>query len=578
MKHLVLVTLIAGCSMGSDGQGVSDGGMGGTDAPAGCIVLTFAPPNPVAGDHVKVSAQVFRPGVAHYHWQVDGVDNTSYESPQQDAIGFDVPTAMAHEVTLDVDLADNSPCQQGQAFINVASGSNVIVPYRLRVTPPSSVAPPQEQILAVQAGAQIQRPVYLDPGIELDATIQDASGSIPAYVKLTPAVGPAIDLVTLGSITPRVQLLAHTILVVPMDNTLAPRTFTWMPGVGPNSFTVDAGAPVTGTVVDRAGTPLANAQVQLTQAGVPSTIATTNASGAFTARVSFGSTSQTTITVTPPAGAGLAKLSATSQFDLGQPIAVSFAPSPATCDLGGTAVKRGGTNQPGAIVSIVGAVANAGTIAGVAAAGQFHATATATAGTLPSLLVPRAQLSAVAQVAAADYAVATIDTTACTAQTIDAPARIGEAGRILGTDGTTPLSGVRIEATPTGALGQVTLVPVEAVTAGDGSWSALAASGATYEVRVIDPSGRGALSPGAFPTGTVALANALSIKGQIGMINGGNIVEGASVQLLCAPGSAGCSGLAAQQPIAETATDITGYYQLAAPDPAPAARRAPAAR
>jgi hypothetical protein len=35
------------------------------------------------------------------------------------------------------------------------------------------------------------------------------------------------------------------------------------------------------------------------------------------------------------------------------------------------------------------------------------------------------------------------------------------------------------------------------------------------------------------------------------------------VQLLCS----GCTGVAASQPIAQTATDITGHYRIAVPDP-----------
>ncbi|HEY0253217.1 MAG TPA: carboxypeptidase-like regulatory domain-containing protein, partial [Kofleriaceae bacterium] len=391
-----------------------------------------------------------------------------------------------------------------------------------------------------------------------------AAGMIAAYVKLTPQVGPSFDLVTIGPIVPRVLPLDHTVLVVPMDTTLAPRAFTWSPGVGPNVFLVDAGTAVTGTVVDRGGAPLAGAQIQLVQAGVPSTIATTAANGTFTARASFGAAAMTTITVTPPATSGLAKLAATAAFDLAQPINVSFAASPATCDLAGTRVLRGGVNQTGAIVSVVGSVGAAGTIAGVSATGMFHASATATAGTLPSLLVPRAALGAVAQIAANDYAVVALDTSACVAQTIDAPARIAKAGTI-DSPGGLPVGGVRIEAVPTGTLALANLIPVEAVTASDGTWAMQVASGATYDVKVIDPAGRGTkqLAPSAFPPATMRLDKAQVLNGTITLVDGGNVVEGAAVQLLCAS----CSGLAAQTPIAATATDITGFYQLAIPDP-----------
>ncbi|MFT3693662.1 MAG: hypothetical protein QM831_11015 [Kofleriaceae bacterium] len=569
MKILFAVAL-AGCSMGSDGGacgencGLNDAG-GQNDAGGGCAVISFAPANPKAGDHVKATATPFVTGVVHYRWKVDGVANTTYEAPDESAIGFDVLEPTSHSVSVDLD--DPSMCH-ADGFINVSNPNGVTTPFVMRVIPNDTIAPPQEQTILVQGGTQTQRPVYLDPGVELDATVEDAVGMIPAYVKLTPTLGPAFDLVTMGPIAPRVQVQPHTILVVPMDNTLAPRVFAWMPGVGMNTFLVDTGTAVTGTVTDRSGNPLANAQVQLTQAGTPSTIATTAANGTFTARVSYGSTAMTTIAITPPAGSGLAKMSATAMFDLSMPINASFMASPATCDLAGTPVKRGGTNQSGAIVTVVGNIAAAGTIAGQTASGEFHASATAGGGTLPTLLVPRAALSAVAQIAAGDYAVAAIDTSTCAAQTIDAPARTTQSGTIKSPDGTQVLAGVRIEATPTGSLAGATLIPVEAVTDANGGWSMLVASGATYNVQVIDPGRRGTLSlaPNAFPAGTVSLASALSISGTIGLIGGGNVIEAASVQLLCAP-SASCTGLTAQQPLAETATDITGFYQLAVPDP-----------
>ena len=57
---------------------------------------------------------------------------------------------------------------------------------------------------------------------------------------------------------------------------------------GSEHLPVDAGtSTATGTVLDRGGGPLANAQVQLEQLGVPSTIATTAANGTFTVHTTF---------------------------------------------------------------------------------------------------------------------------------------------------------------------------------------------------------------------------------------------------------------------------------------------------
>ena len=84
----------------------------------------------------------------------------------------------------------------------------------------------------------------------------------------------------------------------------------------------------------------------------------------------------------------------------------------------------------------------------------------------------------------------------------------------------------------------------------------------------FDPGGRGA--PFDYPDETalgvphaVVLAKALAITGQVSVIGFPNPVVNASVQILC--GS--CTGVAASQPIAETATDATGAYRIALPDP-----------
>jgi hypothetical protein len=205
------------------------------------------------------------------------------------------------------------------------------------------------------------------------------------------------------------------------------------------------------------------------------------------------------------------------------------------------------------------------------ATGNVHATAIASGGgTLPSLLVPRASLTAVIQLGAADFAVTALDTTACPAQVLDAPARIGASGTVSYTPSTSQvvLGGARVEALPIGALALANLIPVQATTASDGSFSLQLASGAHYALRIFDPGGRGA--PLDFPdltaTGvpaTAVLAKPLAITGQVSILNNPNPVEGASVQILCAS----CTGVAASQPITQTATDITGAYRIAVPDP-----------
>ncbi|HEY6032932.1 MAG TPA: hypothetical protein VIV58_01700 [Kofleriaceae bacterium] len=571
-RALPIVVALAGCAGGADHAILNDANNPGDDANGCSNTLIFDPPFPVAGDHIKVTDQVFGPGIVDYEWQVDGVPNTNYEASDHSAIGFDAPTADSHTVNVHI-VGNFSGCTDAQQTINVMNPGGTLVMYRVRLTPPADLAPPQETLIQVHGGQNADRPFAVDPGAVLSGTVT-SGGAVPAYVELTPVLGPAFDLVTTGAFSTHLQLQAHTVLVIPQSNALAPRLFTWMPGMGPSTFPVDAGTAVGGTVLDRGGAPLANAQIQLEQLGVPSTIATTAANGTFTAHHTFDATDPITVTITPPASSGLPRLTATAAFDLTKPVQVSYAASPATCDLAGTPVTRAAAPQANALVTVVGALAaTAGTVAtgtvSANAAGTVHVAVAANgSGVLPTTLVPRAPLSAVIEVAAGDFAVAALDTSTCAAQALDAPAKIVATGKIKNATATTTLAGARAEAMPIGALALANLIPVEATADASGAFSLALAAGAHYALHFYDPGGRGAPhdyldETAAGVPGEALLNPAIAISGQVTVIGFPNPVANASVQILCFA----CTGVAASQPIAETATDSTGAYRIAVPDP-----------
>ncbi len=568
MKALALIGLAA-CGLGSD-SGLPDSG-GGGDANNCGIELIFDPASPVAGDHVKVTAQAFTTGVLDYAWTVDGQPTAMYEAADHSAIGFDAPSAVSHTVAVTISPANG--CTAKQVTVNVGTTGEVVL-YRMRVIPPTELAPPQEAVIQVHGGQlSVDRPFVIDPGALVTGTVVSGATPIPAYVRWQPLVGPAFDLVTsTGAFTTHAQLQMHAVIVIPQSNALAPRAIPWMPG-GSATFSMTAGTAVTGTVLDRSGSPLANAQVQLAQLGVPSTIGTTAANGTYAVRTAFVANQPIIATITPPATSGLPKLTATAQLDLAQPVNASFAASPAPCDLAGTAVKRGGANQAGAAVTIVGALAApAGAITNGAvstpASGTVHVAAVASAGgTLPATLVPRAPLAAVIQLAAqGDLAVSAFDASACAAQLFDAPARIAAAGEIHD-PADAQLAGARVEAVPTGALAMANLIPVQATSDAHGAFTLQLAAGGHYALHFSDPGGRG--SPRDFPDvlasvpATTVLAKAIAITGTVTVQDHAGSIANASVQLLCAS----CTGLAASMPIAQTATDLLGAYRVAVPDP-----------
>lgn len=577
MKHLVLMLLVAGCGMSLDGASNGDANPG-TDAPGPCtLTISFDPVQPEASTVAPIRAQaslVGAPGVYTYSWSVSKVGASAvdftFEASDHSQIGFLAPTTGTYHVSVNVD-GPVPDCHYQDANVNVVDPTGMNSVYRLRTVASPQLAPPQETIIQLQGNTtDYNRPIALDPGIAVSGTVKTGTTPVPAYIKLIPVAAPNAFTETYsasnGAYSVRLLGQMHSVLIIPTSTTLAPKLAAWMPGV--SDFTVSGGTLVSGVVRDPQNNGLGNARIQLFQGGLPSTIGTSAADGSFSLHADFGS-GPITVKVTPPATSGLPRAEATSTFNLGTQLQINYASSLVTCNVGGDAVKRGGTNQPGAKVTFIGAMAGTvATIGGVAATGSVQVTATADgSGVLPATLVPRASLSAVVQLAMDDYAVDAVDTTSCAAQTIDALAPITRTG-VTKKDATTTLGGVRIEATPIGVLAQADAQPIIATSDSSGAFSIALAAGGLYDVRFVDPQARVAplavmnVAPAGVPT-TATLPKALAIFGKVSVVGIANPVVGASVQLLCAS----CTGIEASRPIAATATDSASNYRVAVPDP-----------
>ncbi|HEX3481905.1 MAG TPA: hypothetical protein VHT91_43125, partial [Kofleriaceae bacterium] len=364
----------------------------------------------------------------------------------------------------------------------------------------------------------------------------------------------------------------YTALVVPSVAGLAPRrVLNWSPGT---ALQVDAGSTISGSVVrpgvpGPADVPLAGATVRLVSDGVPSTLAVTADDGSFALQVVPGGT--VTVEVTPPDDSGLPRLSATSTgFDLAVPIQVRYAANVGRVDLAGTVVQRKGAPVAGARVDVVGALATAGTVTAGAmavATGQVRIAATAdAAGALPRTLVPSAALSAVIEVGPGDLAVTALDTTGGAPASLGAPAM--QLITTAVTDGNAAgLPGALIDLVPTGALAMAA-APIVRLVAGDaGAVATALPSGGRYQLRFQDPQGRGAplvVADRAITAiaSSYQLPAVIRIQGTL-LRDGRVALPGASVQLMCS----GCTGLDAALPLAGAATDATGQFTLAVPDP-----------
>lgn len=585
MKRVLVLLALTACAGGADyGNGGVDANPGdagaSADAGFGCALL-FDPIEPVASSILPVRAYTSLTGVDNFTtfmWTVEfGGNPVTYTQEQADnsQIGFFAPTAGPYLVTV---VVTGSRSCYDQRTLNVSvPGANADV-FRLRTVPAPNIAPPQETFIQVKGGADLNRAIALDSGIAVAGMVKNSvtNAAVPAYLKFMPTSMPTafteVFAPSSGMYSLRLLPLNHDVLVIPDPSItgVAPRLVPWTAVPFTTELLVRPGTVVTGTVHGPSGAGFGGAKVQLYANNVPSTLATTAADGSFSVRTDFpmGATN-ITVKVTPGGTSGLPRLEATSTFNLGQPINVNYAASLATCDLGNTPVRRGATNQPNAQVTVVGSLAMvAGTISGVNATNTVVASATADGtGKMPSLLVPRGTLTAVTKLSMTDHAASALDTSACNVASIDAPAMTAVNGTTKN-PAMTAISGIRIEAEASGMLALAGVPPIQITSAANGTFALPLAGGGRYNVRFADPQQRVAplvvndVAPLGVPTNAL-MPKALTISGEVSVVNNSNAVIGASVQLLCAT----CSGLDITRPIAETATDTVSRYRLAVPDP-----------
>jgi len=593
MKRLALALLVAaGCGGGlfPGDDGTPDGNP--SDAPTCNVFITFSPDPPIASPDQVVTATANvagEGGVLVYTWHVFFAGNEITTTPAQPsnepdrAVTFPATAAGVYNVLVSTDL---SVCPSGQADLNVLAPGANLLDLRLHVTPPVSAdRPPLDKHVTVMGGADFSlNTVTLDAGIVASGAVRtDTGANVPAYLKLMPSAGREAFVEAFsaadGSFAARILDQPHDVLIIPSMSGVAPKLVRdWTPSQ--TLLTVDAGTTITGTVRDPAGALLANALVQATvihsigglAIEVPSTLATTNASGAFTLHADVVAGTQLRFEVTPPASSGLPRLLASSAtFDAGQAVAVRYAASVTTRDVGGATVRRSGAAQPGAQVALVGTLGNVGTVqAGTTtnATGEIRVLVTADGtGKLPSTRAPAAPLSAVTQLAPGDLAVSAVDLTTSVPATIDAPPRVNVASAIAQPGGV-KIGGAVMDVVPIGALALAGAPALHVTSQSSGSVALQLAASGHYELRLSDPGGRGApVLLADVTSGTVAasytLGPRLRLSGTLVLSGNPQPVAGASVQVLCVT----CTGIDRARPIAEGVSTAAGDFNVAVPDP-----------
>ena len=571
MKALVIIGLVlAGCA--GDFAGADD---------EGCkVTVSYTPAQPLAGPdtEVRVSSTVTDAfGNLSYAWRVTkGGTIVDHDDAQSDGseITFLATESGAYDVTLDVTPSSGGFCPQGKATVNVLNDLNGMKA-RLHVTPPPGAgAPPIDRPLTIRNAMDFDMgAVVLEPGVMATGQVRSGSTQVPAYLQFRPQgmAGAMVETFTTGTGSFSVRLLdqPHEVTVVPMIAGHAPQRLAYSPSS--TLISIGAGQSLTGTVRQGA-VRIANAKVQLTIDGVPTTLATTDAQGNFTTLGVPNAGATIKIEVTPPAASDLPRLEATGLLDVGIPIDVNYMPL-ALRNVAGVPVRRGGAAQPGKAVMFVGTIAGAGTVtAGTSAMGTGYvriATTTDAAGALPTLLVPAGPLSVVVTVGPRDYAVAPADLTTGLPAQFNAPLLQPFLVEVAGdstsaTPGAVP--GAMLDLVPTGALALAGVPSLHFVADDAGQVTGAAPSGGTFDVRVTDPSGLRAplvVRDSTSIRSGYTLPPAVYITGDLTVSGSTNPVIGASIQVLCDA----CTGLEKLRPIAETASDPHGAFSLAVPDP-----------
>jgi len=579
MKCLALLAcgLLVACGAGSADGVDTDGGPG--DAPPGCVVgishevlPPFASPTTI----VRAVANVQNsPGQHQYDWflSFEGGPNQTPMSASIDGSQVEFPATAQGTYRVRFRIEDPN-CEEASTNIEVRNPGNQTTVLRVHVVaPPELERPPIDKQVLVEGGAtDLIDDLQLAAGVPTTGTVVFAGSPVRAYLKFMPAVGADAVVETYSDFAGGYSTLLrgenHTVLVIPTEQDISPQLVAWSPGQ--TTLQLAAGVPISGTVLGPQSAPLANATVQVTVDGVPSTTGSTDALGQFSLLVPTA-TGNVRFEITPPSSVGLPKLVAeATQYTITSGMTVTYAAGLAvTRDLAATVIQRPGTGVlSNAVVTVVGTLPDAGTLTGgLVAVGEVRATAlTNDSGVMPTLRVPAAALHAVVfPDATGDHAVTAIDLTASVPATINAAAMVTKATQLTSSTGTA-LVGAVLDAVPDGPARLAGVHTIRRVAGASGNLTIDLAPGGTYDLRLSDPNGnRGALAVVEDrTTANLAAVNALSKATKVqGTVTGGSAIPGAIVQFLCAS----CTGIDRSRPVAEGVTGIDGKFSLAVPDP-----------
>jgi hypothetical protein len=566
------------------GDGINppvDGGTvdgGNIDAPTCGVGVQFTPVAPVAPVVVVAEASIVDGiGVLDVRWTLRrGGADVAFTTLDLGGrrIQFDAPVGGVYEV-----VAMVAGCSPSRTDLNVGTSGANTRPVRMRFVPPAGVpVPPQERVVTVPGGSDYSLGVVaLDPGAVATVAVRTSGGApLAAYLRISSRATPdaVVEAWSGAAGSAQVRLAAghHDVLVVPEGGGLAPALVAdWDPASA--ALAIAPGATWSGAVLDAGGAPIVGARVSLVSAGVPSTIATTDATGRFDLGWRDGAGPER-VTVVPPPGRGLPRL----DFDAAVPVAagsttIRFAAVSAQA-LGGVQVLVNGAPAADADVSIALTVPAAATIERpaapslVVAGGQRLVLHTAVDGRLPAATAI-AGTGALHVTTATTSARASLDLTAGVGSTIAAAPAVIVTGRVLDAAGAAVV-GASLRAELDDALAYTGAPASTANTDGAGAFTLALAPAQRYALSIVDPTARRAAlrttlertTAGALPP--FVLGKALRVTGELRATGLGAPLRAVGVAALC---QQGCAGLERDRPLGVAVTDAAGRFAVAVPDP-----------
>lgn len=312
---------LAGCGMADDAAAKGDTwpptDAGPPDAAPSLTLSVEGSAMPAVGEDVTLLAILNNsPYQASAHdWKVaDPMGAAVAFTPNTagDRITFTPQVPGTHTIDCTVTLEGTGETLSSSASIQVQDSSDKLT-YTARVIPsPVSGLPPKDFVKAVGSTSETGLSWQLDGGKEVLLQVTDAGGqALPAVVRLIQNVGDPIPReVYLASGSGKVRVAGTFHALFFPSSAAVPPDLVANQGAGslPGTWTVqlDQGVEVTGSVKRSDGQLLAGATVTIytdsSGVAVPSTIATTDSSGAFSVRSRTGVAS---VTVVPPSGSAL---------------------------------------------------------------------------------------------------------------------------------------------------------------------------------------------------------------------------------------------------------------------------------